>query len=179
MPPDFISQVILCQCVFLIDFSQKVVYNDGVNQTSRCSAVGSAPALGAGCREFESRHLDHSVIDRPCGNLWLILFIWQYSHCGILRTKQTACFGQKYSALPVADTAEHFGCSGRKNEDQHKSDGFFGHRKPAVKPKMPLIKLSATRAANGRPYILKESPAQGGSLCIFWCRVVCLPERIL
>ena len=24
----------------------------------------------------------------------------------ILRTKQTACFGQKYSALPVADTAE-------------------------------------------------------------------------
>ncbi len=26
---------------------------------SGCSAVGSAPALGAGCREFESLHSDH------------------------------------------------------------------------------------------------------------------------
>ena len=26
---------------------------------SRCSAVGSAPALGAGCREFKSLHRDH------------------------------------------------------------------------------------------------------------------------
>ena len=30
---------------------------------SRCSAVGSAPALGAGCREFESLHLDHIFSD--------------------------------------------------------------------------------------------------------------------
>ena len=28
---------------------------------SGCSAVGSAPALGAGCREFESRHSDHKI----------------------------------------------------------------------------------------------------------------------
>ena len=28
---------------------------------SGCSAVGSAPALGAGCREFESRHSDHKT----------------------------------------------------------------------------------------------------------------------
>ena len=32
---------------------------------SRCSAVGSAPALGAGCREFESLHLDHLYINLP------------------------------------------------------------------------------------------------------------------
>ena len=30
-----------------------------IGRLSRCSAVGSAPALGAGGREFESRHLDH------------------------------------------------------------------------------------------------------------------------
>ena len=29
------------------------------NRISRCSADGSAPALGAGCRRFESCHLDH------------------------------------------------------------------------------------------------------------------------
>lgn len=28
---------------------------------SRCSAVGSAPVLGAGCRRFKSCHLDHGV----------------------------------------------------------------------------------------------------------------------
>ena len=27
---------------------------------SRCGAVGSAPALGAGCRRFKSCHLDHT-----------------------------------------------------------------------------------------------------------------------
>ena len=31
------------------------------NSIPRCSAVGSAPALGAGCREFESRHLDQKT----------------------------------------------------------------------------------------------------------------------
>ena len=30
-------------------------------KTTRCSAVGSAPALGAGCREFESRHSDQKM----------------------------------------------------------------------------------------------------------------------
>ena len=39
----------------MIAFFNFVVYN---GQVPRCSAVGSAPALGAGCREFESRHLD-------------------------------------------------------------------------------------------------------------------------
>ena len=39
----------------LISMSSKM--NNG--NLSRCSAVGSAPALGAGCREFESRHSDH------------------------------------------------------------------------------------------------------------------------
>ena len=50
---------------FMIAFLFAMVYNvQGIQSitvqfyTSRCSAVGSAPALGAGCREFESRHLD-------------------------------------------------------------------------------------------------------------------------
>ena len=30
------------------------------NRIPGCSAVGSAPALGAGCREFESPHSDHT-----------------------------------------------------------------------------------------------------------------------
>ena len=30
------------------------------NRIPGCSAVGSAPALGAGCRRFESCHLDHN-----------------------------------------------------------------------------------------------------------------------
>ena len=30
-----------------------------INAISGCSAVGSAPALGAGCREFEPLHSDH------------------------------------------------------------------------------------------------------------------------
>ena len=29
------------------------------NSITGCSAVGSAPALGAGCRRFESCHSDH------------------------------------------------------------------------------------------------------------------------
>ena len=33
---------------------------------SRCSAGGSAPALGAGCRRFESCHLDHSLYKPHC-----------------------------------------------------------------------------------------------------------------
>ena len=38
--------------------SLKIHPNQIQDIVSRCSAVGSAPALGAGCREFESRHLD-------------------------------------------------------------------------------------------------------------------------
>ena len=33
---------------------------------SGCSAVGSAPALGAGCREFESRHSDQKSRKSIC-----------------------------------------------------------------------------------------------------------------
>ena len=33
---------------------------------SRCSAGGSAPALGAGCRRFESCHLDHNPFKPHC-----------------------------------------------------------------------------------------------------------------
>ena len=38
---------------------------------TRCSAVGSAPALGAGCREFESRHLDQKEGMAFCHSLFL------------------------------------------------------------------------------------------------------------
>ena len=34
------------------------------NFISGCSAVGSAPALGAGCRRFESCHSDHDGVTR-------------------------------------------------------------------------------------------------------------------
>ncbi len=40
-----------------------LVYN---KEKSGCSAVGSAPALGAGCRGFESLHSDHVVADCTC-----------------------------------------------------------------------------------------------------------------
>ena len=32
---------------------------------TRCSAVGSVPGLGPGCRRFESCHLDHLLFKRP------------------------------------------------------------------------------------------------------------------
>ena len=35
---------------------------DSCNKISGCSAVGSAPALGAGCRRFESCHSDFSAV---------------------------------------------------------------------------------------------------------------------
>ena len=38
-------------------------------KATRCSAVGSVPGLGPGCRRFESCHLDSSSTNRP------ILFI--------------------------------------------------------------------------------------------------------
>ena len=38
-------------------FQKNLIYS-----TSGCSAVGSAPALGAGCREFEPLHSDHVKI---------------------------------------------------------------------------------------------------------------------
>ena len=42
------------------------------DEVSRCSAVGSAPALGAGCRRFESCHLDH--VGASCISLALTFF---------------------------------------------------------------------------------------------------------
>ena len=44
---------------FLFDISEKFCIMKKVLITG-CSAVGSAPALGAGCREFESPHSDHN-----------------------------------------------------------------------------------------------------------------------
>ena len=43
-----------------IDFSLTNHYNINVANQSGCSAVGSAPALGAGCREFEPLHSDQN-----------------------------------------------------------------------------------------------------------------------
>ena len=71
---------------------------------SGCSAVGSAPALGAGCREFESRHLDHSAKDYLCGKLWLNFYMadlyWRHSanKAGFLLWAKTLCAaGGRYS----------------------------------------------------------------------------------
>gem|GEM_PF-1723452 len=44
-----------------------------IKYSSGCSAVGSAPALGAGCRGFESLHSDQKKSDDPCGQ-WTSFF---------------------------------------------------------------------------------------------------------
>ena len=74
----------MCRPAFLLDKTGAIIYNDfrcesikpkssaaDVTQKAKeinrikniiksgCSAVGSAPALGAGCRGFESLHSDH------------------------------------------------------------------------------------------------------------------------
>ena len=46
-----------------------------VNSITGCSAVGSAPALGAGCREFESPHSDQISTMVLIRNHRAILFI--------------------------------------------------------------------------------------------------------
>ena len=46
-----------------IDKQNKIVYTikaDKKVNTSGCSAAGSAPHLGCGCRRFDSCHSDHS-----------------------------------------------------------------------------------------------------------------------
>ena len=49
--------------IFLTSFQKNATIRNSLIlfYLSRCSAVGSAPALGAGCREFESLHSDHLV----------------------------------------------------------------------------------------------------------------------
>ena len=44
------------------------------NYITGCSAVGSAPALGAGCREFESPHSDHEKTDAKT-SVFLMKFV--------------------------------------------------------------------------------------------------------
>ena len=56
-----------------------------VAKISRCSAVGSAPALGAGCREFESRHLDQK--SETAFAVSDFCFMRELA-CGILRAKR-------------------------------------------------------------------------------------------
>ena len=48
-------------CASGIDESLKKRYNTKVSNITGCCAVGSAPALGAGGREFESRHSDQKL----------------------------------------------------------------------------------------------------------------------
>ena len=42
------------------DVIKYIFVRNGLTATSGCSAAGSAPALGAGCREFKSLHSDHN-----------------------------------------------------------------------------------------------------------------------
>ena len=112
-----------------------------IEYLSRCSAVGSAPALGAGCREFESRHLDQ----KPGIRLYGVRAFRLYgkNRCGILRTKQVSCFGPNARALPGADKAKCV-CVQRSKKSRifTRYEDFFGHRKPAAKPRMPRVRVS-------------------------------------
>ena len=59
---------------------------------SRCSAGGSAPALGAGCRRFESCHLDHNrtpILIQSVSGLVSVFFIRKSLFNGIYRYNLT------------------------------------------------------------------------------------------
>ena len=62
------------------------VISNSISNLSGCSAVGSAPALGAGCREFESRHSDQKStgfdlsIFYPLRKQWYIITRKRASH---------------------------------------------------------------------------------------------------
>ena len=79
---------------------------------SGCSAVGSAPALGAGCREFESRHSDQKSRRRFCG-IWTFLFVWSET-----RTIKSNLPGAGWRRR--LDGAEHLSALGADaNESRH------------------------------------------------------------
>ena len=63
---------------------------------TRCSADGSAPALGAGCREFESRHLDQSFNKDD-------LILVSLTELAYVAVSKTAGFGLAGSS-PARDT---------------------------------------------------------------------------
>ena len=44
--------------ISVVDVIKYIFVRNGLTATSGCSAAGSAPALGAGCREFKSLHSD-------------------------------------------------------------------------------------------------------------------------
>ena len=70
---------------------------------SRCSAGGSAPALGAGCRRFESCHLDHNrtpILIQCVSWLVSVFFIRKSLFNGIYRynlTKEGSAMTEKRS----------------------------------------------------------------------------------
>ena len=54
-------------------------------KTPGCSAVGSAPALGAGCRRFESCHSDQRAPRLVRGALWSSFQFEPAEFCGVRR----------------------------------------------------------------------------------------------
>ena len=50
----------------------------------------SNSSLGAGCREFESRHLDQKSRIRLCG-IWTFLFVWSKTREIKMQTSLASC----------------------------------------------------------------------------------------
>ena len=69
-----------------------------IQYLSGCSAVGSAPALGAGCRGFESRHSDQNAINRFCG-LWHFLFVLEVGFEKLNATRTSVAAASSMAAI--------------------------------------------------------------------------------
>ena len=82
--------------------------------TSRCSAVGSAPVSGTGGLEFESPHFDQKRKESPCGSLFFFdqvrnessirAIARRSSHTPCRRVK-LACKRQTRVSSPTANTS--------------------------------------------------------------------------
>ena len=107
---------------------------------SGCSAVGSAPALGAGCREFESRHSDQKSRFRLCG-VWI--FCVHVSHipasCDQSRKPD---LGQTRERCRRQIKRVRLCAAVGKIEEMRKPDDFSVYRKPAAEPRMPRVRVS-------------------------------------
>ena len=109
---------------------------------SGCSAVGSALALGARCRVFESPHSDQKEKSAP--------------GAGFLRGKRGG-----RAAGPVADAARRSTRRGRKNRAGEQREVFFGNRKPGEQSKRVTGRTSTKLNISGCSAV--------GSACTLGC----------
>ncbi len=112
-----------------IDFSGTNHYNISVAKQSGCSAVGSAPALGAGCREFEPLHSDQ----KDCNAVGIAVFFCD--ECLNQRhpaSKAGSCFGHRIRPLPVADEGSMRWRSGQNRQRRNECPTILGTARGGV-----------------------------------------------